>query len=121
MKLKFSIFFIIFLLSCGSSDGSDSQCVETNCHGSTVACGFGEPIICTEEYVLGDLCRKYVSCEVREGNCVPVEADKHKICEDCIKSCEGRDSLEIFNCDNSCRLSLARIIHEPGHLESVSW
>ena len=100
---------LLFLIACGSSDNADAdspECVTTNCHGKEVTCGFGEPLACTAVYQIGDLCRQYVSCEVREGVCTQNASPKYSECVDCINKCEAKDEIEAFQCDEACRANL---------------
>jgi hypothetical protein len=109
MNLKLLSLLFLFLLSCGNSDGATEakDCVVTNCHGKEVTCGFGEALMCTEQYVIGDLCRQYVECKVQDGVCAPKELDKYQQCVACIKTCESKDAIEAFQCDEGCRNQLA--------------
>lgn len=106
--MRFFLISISFFISaCGSSSNTQApQCVETNCHGSTVTCGFGEQMACTEEYVFGDLCRAFVRCEVINENCIPVENEKYSQCLSCLSSCESRNDIDLSSCDYNCRTSL---------------
>ena len=111
MKRKMLFIFLIspfFLFACGNSDGSEpaTQCVITNCHGPSVTCGMGEAMMCTQEYQIGDQCRKYVSCEFKDGECQGVEAPKYQACVECVKTCQGKEAGEAFKCDEACRVSL---------------
>ena len=104
----FLAFASCFLFACGNADGATEakDCIATNCHGKEVSCGFGEALMCTGEYALGDLCRQYVECKVQDGVCAPKELDKYQECVSCIKACESKSGEEAFRCDEGCRVSL---------------
>ena len=104
-----ALLMLCFFIACGGSDSADAdsgQCVETNCHGPEVTCGFGEPIICTAVYQLGEFCRSYVSCVAQDGTCTAKADPKYKQCTDCVKACESKEATEAFECEGACRTAL---------------
>ena len=87
---------------------SDQKCGITNCHGLDMQCGSNVPDFCTEEYRLGDFCRKYfIGCEVQEGRCVEKLANnddqKFKKCKSCVKECGKLSGESAFKCEDGCR------------------
>ena len=104
-----SFLLLSFLVSCGGSESADAdsgKCIQTNCHGLQVTCGFGEEMVCTSIYQLGDFCRSFVTCEANEGTCSPKENTKYQQCSDCVKGCESKEASEAFTCEADCRVAL---------------
>ena len=54
---------------------SEPKCGIENCHGLNITCGPNIPEVCTENYMLGDCCRRYASCEIIEGECKLVKSE----------------------------------------------
>ncbi len=111
--------FISLLLSCllgmgsgcfaqdtvGSQrDNPGQKCGIENCHGLDIKCGPNPPEMCTAMYGLGDFCRQYVRCEIREGQCQLVEDPKFDACRSCVEKCQNpNDPIDAFGCEAECR------------------
>jgi hypothetical protein len=82
-----------------------SSCGLTNCHGLDVACGANPPQVCTEEYKVGDRCRKYARCDNSGGGCTLVTDPQFNTCKTCVQQCEigaGVDDLAALSCEEKC-------------------
>lgn len=81
-------------------------CGVENCHGLDVVCGSNPVFMCTQEYLIGDKCRKYVTCENIDGKCSRIEDPQFFECkscvEDCIKKYSTDSSMRIFECEAEC-------------------
>lgn len=84
----------------------DGKCGIEQCHGLDLSCGSDIPDMCTAEYRLGDFCRQYVTCEIKEQYCVKVEDDLFSQCRSCIKACDQQNQQEAFDCESLCRQQL---------------
>lgn len=104
----FSTVGLSFFIACGNSNETTllNECVVTNCHGADVTCGIGEPSICTEEYVIGDQCRSYATCEINNGSCEIKKESKYDRCINCIAECQKLPINDAFSCDEQCRQEL---------------
>ena len=47
----------------------NTTCGMENCHGTEVRCGAQPVNYCTQEYVPGDRCRQYASCQIVQNTC----------------------------------------------------
>ena len=82
-----------------------SSCGLTSCHGLDLACGSNAPQVCTEEYKLGDKCRKYARCDTGSGSCTLVTDPQLVTCKACVERCDigaGIDELAAFDCEQKC-------------------
>ena len=81
----------------------ENGCGISNCHGAEITCG--DPVeMCTEEYQLGDFCRGFGSCEVKDGNCLVAASPEYTGCVSCAEECNKiSDPREAFACETKCR------------------
>lgn len=93
------------------SESSDQVCEVANCHGLDVVCGSEPAEVCTEEYVVGDFCRQFASCQVTNGNCVTVTSETYDRCRSCVEDCldqyEQNESFDVLACDDRCRQQIS--------------
>ena len=75
-----------------SQQQSEQVCQILNCHGLDIQCGFAEPLVCDQMYRVGDFCRRFVRCEVKDGQCAVVADDQFEACRDCVKACEEKSA-----------------------------
>jgi len=82
----------------------DSACGIENCHGMQINCSTSPAENCTEEYQIGDKCRKYAKCEMQEGKCVFVNSAEFNSCVMCVNQCIDlyNDPLNQFTCEANC-------------------
>ncbi|MGB9911518.1 MAG: hypothetical protein ACPLKP_02860 [Microgenomates group bacterium] len=111
--LFFSFLFIILFQKKNSSSKipqnipplSSQKCGIENCHGLEIKCGPNIPEVCSLEYQIGDGCRQFASCEIKEGKCQLVESDEFIYCKNCVEACIEKYSEEpekLFNCEQKC-------------------
>lgn len=82
------------------------NCAFESCHGLELTCGSNAAEMCTMEYQLGDGCRQYAQCLVKDGACRLVEEGAFSSCKECVKKCQDDYSLDssmrIFECEAEC-------------------
>lgn len=86
---------LTLILGCTST-----ECCIQECHGLEISCGPNVPKACTAIYMLGDFCRSYASCN---ESCMLVESSKFLTCKACVTECNNKDSIDSFDCENTCR------------------
>lgn len=81
--------------------GLPMTCQLGPCHGlENLTCKAGPPMMCTEIYMIGDMCRQYVTCKPSARGCA-LEADpKFEQCKACVATC--KDGA----CEDACRKKL---------------
>lgn len=83
-----------------------TQCQVQNCHGLEVSCGPKAAQMCTEIYMEGDRCRKFVSCQLIDNQCEAVKQKAFFACKTCIEKCHrefnGKDPALFFDCEKKC-------------------
>jgi hypothetical protein len=87
--------------SCSKSN----SCGIENCHGMDIVCGPKPAEICTEIYQLGDKCRQYAKCSIKEGKCQKEENLQFTNCKSCVENCLERykkDQVKMFECESQC-------------------
>ena len=98
---------ILFISGCTSKskkayvNESNVSCRLNNCHGLSVKCEKGEPLICTQEYKIGDFCRAYIECYEENGKCKTNYTKAFRECKACVDKCL-KNSMP-FECENQCR------------------
>jgi hypothetical protein len=88
-----------------SQDLQASVCGIESCHGLDISCGANVPDVCTQVYMPGDACRKYVECTIIDGVCTRPESPQFDACKSCVEECERNfqdDPSEFFECESSC-------------------
>ncbi len=120
MKKKFisaSIVIIIFLVSITilfylkNIYSKALRCGVENCHGLDIKCGPKIPDACTMEYQIGDRCREYARCVIKNGKCQLEETNAFKECKICVQNCietHKEDSTQQFECESSCGGSFSK-------------
>lgn len=86
-------------------DSSEKKCGIENCHGLDITCGSNVPDACTEEYLIGDGCRRYARCEILNGRCQLVESEMFEKCKSCVEKClkDFKDEgSKAFECESEC-------------------
>ena len=81
------------------------ECGIENCHGLEISCGPDIPEACDLEYVFGDRCRQYASCQVINGECQLVVGKKFDQCKACVEKCLRdfeSDTIKQFECESEC-------------------
>lgn len=102
-----ALFFLRSPLMNRSQMKVEKECVIQECHGLDITCGMTGPQICTLEYQLGDFCRNYVSCQLRNNNCEVVTDPLFEQCTSCVNKCALITSpIEAFQCEEKCRSAL---------------
>ena len=107
--LGFLLISVLLLSACKSQPiqqnppETNLKCGIQNCHGLDIACGQNVPEVCTEEYQLGDFCRKFAACKVVNGQCQIEQNDKFEQCKSCVEGCKGLGFQKIFECESNCR------------------
>jgi hypothetical protein len=89
--------------------GSNEKCGIENCHGLDIICGENVADFCTMEYQLGDSCRKFARCEMRNGKCQMTPSDNFDECKTCVEKCKddfSESDPEIWNCESDCHLEI---------------
>ena len=95
---------VLTMIISGCTD-ERPRCGIENCHGTDITCGPDVPDVCTEEYVLGDRCRQYVSCVQIEDECRMLTDDKFYSCISCVEKCKADfidDISKAFECESKC-------------------
>lgn len=86
------------------------KCGIESCHGlDNITCGKNVPETCTEEYQLGDSCRRFFQCRIQNGECEKIENSKFDECKDCISKCREKfkeDDPKIWECEEACHLKI---------------
>jgi len=79
-------------------------CGVQGCHGLDITCGPVPPnIMCTMEYQMGDKCREFASCEVKNGVCQQAVSTKFTQCKECAEQCQKiTDPIASFQCESGC-------------------
>ncbi len=98
---------IIYLWMNYSPSYTKMRCGIENCHGLDITCGPNIPKQCTEEYQFGDRCRKYASCTIVEGQCLPSLSDKFFRCRECVYECKKKyadNYVLLSDCEINCGL-----------------
>ncbi len=80
------------------------ECRFQNCHGLDMVCTENPPEFCTEEYQLGDACRRYASCRSADGKCQLAEDEKFDRCKECVEKCN--ENKNPFQCESQCHLDI---------------
>lgn len=106
------LIIVIVLLSIGiyyfythQKSNVSSVCEIQNCHGLEISCGPSPVQMCTEEYQLGDICRKFASCEIKNNQCAQKEDDNFNLCKTCVENCQTKTNNnpeEYFRCEAKC-------------------
>ncbi len=81
------------------------KCGMENCHGMDITCGQNVPEVCTGEYLLGDKCRPFASCEVVNGKCQLIKSERFGACKSCVEKCLSdfkNDYIRAFDCGEDC-------------------
>jgi len=79
-----------------------AACGFTSCHGLDLACTASPPQVCTQEYQVGDKCRKYARCD---AGCSLVTDPQFASCKACAQQCEIKaagDPIAATNCEEQC-------------------
>jgi len=82
-------------------DEEEEECGMENCHGLDITCGSNVPDACTMEYQIGDGCRQYAKCEMKDDECVMKESNQFENCKSCVEDCLDKfenDSDKLFLC-----------------------
>ena len=98
---------VLFIAGCTSkskpkdlNETSNVTCRLNNCHGLSVKCEEGEPLICTQEYRIGDFCRAYIECYEYKGHCKTNYTKTFRECKSCVNECL-KNSMP-FECEKQC-------------------
>ena len=75
------------------------KCGIEQCHGLDITCGKNIPDLCTAVYQVGDICRKYVKCEITKDKCLFIKDSKFEECKTCVAN-TCNDNPE--NCEGIC-------------------
>jgi hypothetical protein len=115
MRLYYIAFLSIYIgiLNCSgqNSDGTyspkkeqiiEGPCELEPCHGLDLSCSLRPPQMCTEEYLLGDFCRKFALCAPHNGQCALLRDPNFYLCKACVEACVG-SADEAFACEEKCR------------------
>lgn len=101
-----TIFFNPSEISEAPSSPPEARCGIESCHGLDISCGSEVPDFCTMQYELGDGCRKFVSCEVTEGQCQQRSNPEFDSCKTCVETCLTKqaedETFDVWACENSC-------------------
>lgn len=86
---------------------SANKCGIESCHGLDISCGSNVPDVCTEEYRLGDKCRKFVSCQTTNNSCQKIVDSRFEECKSCVEKCDekykdNKDPAKVFECEVKC-------------------
>lgn len=84
---------------------TNSVCGMQNCHGLEISCGPSPVEACTADYQFGDLCRRFASCEIKNGTCAQKENANFNSCKTCIQSCKDiftQNPTEYLQCESKC-------------------
>lgn len=85
------------------------KCGIENCHGLDITCGPNIPEMCTEMYQMGDFCRSYAKCEVKDSKCQLIKNADFDQCKNCMEKCikdARNNSAKSFNCESQCNLRI---------------
>ena len=87
MKKKTLIVIILILILAAAAAWFFwfRPCGIENCHGLNITCGTNIAKVCTENYAIGDGCRRYASCEIIGGKCQLAKSEKFDTCKSCIE------------------------------------
>lgn len=121
-RVKTTIVISFFLCTVGCTNkytvpNNAQSCRLQTCHGLDISCGFSEPIMCTEIYMVGDKCLAYASCAVQNGECKQVENPKFNECKTCVQHCNSlyqNDSEKLLDCELSCPSDVAVSKNTPA-------
>ena len=86
-------------------NNTTNTCGIENCHGLEIVCGSHPAQICTEIYMLGDKCRQYAQCNIKDGVCQQTENPQFTACKNCVEKCSEKyekDQLKLFECESQC-------------------
>jgi hypothetical protein len=84
---------------------NQEKCGIENCHGLDIHCGPNIPASCDAMYGLGDKCRQYAQCEIRNGACQLVGNENFSACKSCVDECQNKfkdDLPSAFSCESKC-------------------
>jgi len=102
------VWTISFVLLMPLSVYAQEHCAMEKCHGLDVSCAVVKgPRACPAIYELGDFCRKYVKCEMKDGRCQLAKEQKFDTCVACVDACRKRTKEENpFDCELQCRAKM---------------
>lgn len=106
------VIFVFLFLSTFSYAQAQERCGIENCHGIDILCGPNVAEVCNMMYGLGDFCREYARCEVRNGDCVPAQDPTFELCSTCVRQCMDNypdNPVESFNCEAKCQDKIAAL------------
>lgn len=89
---------------------AQEQCVMEKCHGLEMSCAVVKgPQACPAIYELGDFCRQYAKCEMKDGQCQLIKEQKFDICVACVDACREKAKEENpFDCELQCRTQMEK-------------
>jgi hypothetical protein len=111
MTIKISLIFgliIVFLAAVilfKTKTPPRTICGPKSCHGLDIKCGANEVKVCDAMYEMGDNCRQFVSCAIKNNQCQAVESNEFLSCKTCVQNCNKTypDDVELaFTCENGC-------------------
>ncbi len=91
-----------------------SSCGIENCHGLDISCGPHVATICTEQYVMGDVCRQYAECGMVDDTCTHIINQQFMECKSCVKICLTLQPDQQLPCEQQCRNPSTRKIANPS-------
>jgi hypothetical protein len=85
-------------------------CGFESCHGLDLSCTSDPPKPCSKIYQIGDLCRRYASCEMMEGKCELAVTPEFAACKACVEKCQVRleGATGLLECERACRQGSGR-------------
>jgi hypothetical protein len=106
------VIFIPKILSTNPGDVTPRVCEITNCHGLDIKCGDNPPDMCTEEYLVGDSCRKFAECSNVGSTCSFIPNTEFSECKNCVDKCKAgfnndNQVSDQFDCAESCQFQVS--------------
>jgi hypothetical protein len=105
LLLLVAVFIFFYFNKLKLNQNKVGGCYIENCHGLEIKCGPKKADFCTMEYVLGDNCRQFASCQIKDGQCQPVYQESFNKCKLCVEDCQKKysdDSIKLFQCEEQC-------------------
>lgn len=105
LLLCLGFFFLLILRNNQQTQNNSGKCGIENCHGLDISCGPNIAQICDEMFMVGDQCRKYVSCQTKDGECQLISSSEFDGCKSCVEECKNLykdDGVNLFECAGKC-------------------
>jgi hypothetical protein len=98
------LLILIFLVSgCVQNLQEERICELNKCGGYNLSCVMiSQPMNCLAVHAPGNVCRKFVSCEIVDGVCQTIKKPEYDDCVDCFMKCEDYDKISWNNCTSNC-------------------